>query len=159
MMEAKSNLDQISTRWQTLNDPLQFVMRYAPAIHNYLCALLKNPHDADEVSQEFLLRVQQHGFANANPERGRFRDYLKKAIRNAGLNHLQRAHPRERVDERGWTAEIPAGLPPFRLVDPASRSHRRVTSRFIVSREAARNDKSKIFPPTGHRFRASVYRW
>lgn len=84
------SLDQISTRWSTLNDPVQFVLRYAPAIRKYLDALIANPHDAEEVAQDFLVRMLQKGFANANPESGRFRDYLKKAIRNAALTRLRR---------------------------------------------------------------------
>lgn len=94
MNDATRNLDQISTRWQAINDPLQFVMRYARAIQNYLNALLKNPDDAEEVAQDFMLRVQKNGFYHASPERGRFRDYLKRAVRNASLNYLQRRRDR-----------------------------------------------------------------
>ena len=86
----KSALDQISTRWAAVKDPVKFLMRYGPAIRKYLDALLKNVHDADEVSQDFLLRVLEHGFAGADPDRGRFRDYLKRAVRNAAFTRLRR---------------------------------------------------------------------
>jgi DNA-directed RNA polymerase specialized sigma24 family protein len=86
---APSNLDRISTRWPAVGDPVQFVLRYAPAIRKYLDALLRDTHDADEVEQEFLARVVERGFANADPGRGRFRDYLKTAVRNAALNYLR----------------------------------------------------------------------
>jgi DNA-directed RNA polymerase specialized sigma24 family protein len=89
---AKSRLDQISTRWAAVKDPVQFLMRYGQAIRKYLEALLKNSHDADEVSQDFLLKVLEHGFANADPDRGRFRDYLKRAVRNAALTRLRKQH-------------------------------------------------------------------
>lgn len=85
----RSALDQISTRWAAVKDPVRFLMRYGPAIGKYLGALLKNTHDAEEVSQDFLLRVLEHGFANADPDRGRFRDYLKRAVRNAALTRLR----------------------------------------------------------------------
>lgn len=98
MNPPNRNLDQISTHWHSVNDPLQFVMRYAPAIQSYLLALLKNAHDAEEVAQDFLLRMQQHGFAGVKAERGRFRDYLKRAVRNAALNYLQRSKSRRQVD-------------------------------------------------------------
>jgi len=88
-----SILDQISTRWSSVNDPFQFVMRYAPAIRNYLGALIKNQHDAEEVSQDFLMRVVQQGFKSARPDRGRFRDYLKAAVRHAVGRHLRRQRP------------------------------------------------------------------
>lgn len=88
----KSFLDQISTRWACVNDPAQFVLRYAPAIRNYMGALIKNQHDAEEAAQDFLLRAVKQGFHSASPDRGRFRDYLKAAVRNAAFKHLQRRH-------------------------------------------------------------------
>lgn len=83
-------LDQISTRWTLIHDPKVFIQRYAPAIRNYLGALIKNPHDAEEVAQDFFLKALRHGFSGANPDRGRFRDYLKIAVRNAAMTHLRR---------------------------------------------------------------------
>src|SRR4051794_16120769 len=83
-------LDQISTRWPSLEDPVQFVMRYARAIRKYLHALLKDEDAAEEVAQDFVLRGLLHGFVRSAPLRGRFRHYLKRAVRNAALNHLQR---------------------------------------------------------------------
>jgi RNA polymerase sigma-70 factor (ECF subfamily) len=81
-------LDQISTRWPLITDAAQFVMRYLPAIRHYLEALLKNCHDAEDATQEFLLRGLLRGFLRTNELRGRFRDYLKTAVRNAALTHL-----------------------------------------------------------------------
>jgi len=89
----KPALDLISTRWPILADPNQFVQRYEPAIRKYLEALLKDPHDAEEVAQDFLLRGLQRGFVRTPDLRGRFRDYLKTAVRNAALMHLRRRKP------------------------------------------------------------------
>jgi RNA polymerase sigma-70 factor (ECF subfamily) len=88
--ELLAVLDQISTRWPALSDPTQFVMRYASAIQRYLSAIIKNPHDVEEVLQDFLLRGLQHGFVRGETLHGRFRDYLKAAVRNAALDHLRR---------------------------------------------------------------------
>lgn len=88
--EPRISLDRISTQWSIINDPGQFVVRYAPAIRGYLQALLRNAHDAEEVEQEFLMRVVQRGFQRADPDRGRFRDYLKTSVRNAALTRLRR---------------------------------------------------------------------
>jgi RNA polymerase sigma-70 factor (ECF subfamily) len=86
-------LDQISTHWPLIEQPAQFVMRYAAAIRSYLEALLRSADAADEVSQDFLLRGILHGFVRTAQLRGRFRNYLKTAVRNAALNHLQRRKP------------------------------------------------------------------
>jgi RNA polymerase sigma factor (sigma-70 family) len=60
-------------------------------------ALVRNSHDAEEVVQEFFLRVTQHGFFR--PSRGgRFRNYLKAAVRNAALNHLRRNRAPKPID-------------------------------------------------------------
>jgi RNA polymerase sigma-70 factor (ECF subfamily) len=83
-------LDRISTDWAIIRDPAQFVMRYAPAIHNYLVALTRSRHEAEEIAQDFYVRVVRYGFARASRERGRFRDYLKAAVRNAARDSWQR---------------------------------------------------------------------
>src|SRR5262249_14612283 len=85
-----TRLDEISTEWAVVRDPARFVRRYASAIHKYVAALVTNPHDAEEATQEFFLRVAQHGFVRTRQEGGRFRDYLKAAVRNAALNFLRR---------------------------------------------------------------------
>jgi RNA polymerase sigma-70 factor (ECF subfamily) len=77
------DLNQISTCWSVIHEPAHFVHRYAPAIQKYIRALINDPHDADEILQEFLLQVTRHGFQRASPDRGRFRFYLITSVRNA----------------------------------------------------------------------------
>ncbi len=89
----KSMLEQISTCWPTINNPVQFVMRYARAIHKYVAAIVRDPHDAEEVTQDFLTRVFDKGFCPENVSRGRFRDYLKSAVRFVAITHLRRKRP------------------------------------------------------------------
>ena len=84
-------LDEISTRWTQVKDPAQFVLRYSVAIRAYLLVLLKNEHDADDVSQDFVLHFLQRGLTAADPDRGRFRDYLKVAVRRAALAYQRKA--------------------------------------------------------------------
>ena len=97
-------------------DPMQFVLRYAPAIRKYLESLLKNSHDAEEVAQEFLLKGILRGFVLTTQLRGKFRYYLKTAVRNAALTHLPRRRPdsaggvdpgqfADAQDEQPWLAE------------------------------------------------------
>lgn len=83
-------LDEIATEWNIVYNPAQFIRQYAPAVERYFRALIKNPHDAEDVAQDFFMRVTRHGFARARKERGRFRDYLKAAVRNSALNFLRR---------------------------------------------------------------------
>jgi len=84
------DLAGITTQWSRINDPAHFAVRYAAAVSNYLRVLLRDPHDADEATQDFLLKVSRDGFPRANPERGRFRDYLIAAVRNAAISLLRR---------------------------------------------------------------------
>lgn len=89
-MSTRNRLVDISTHWSGVRDPAQFALRYAPAVHVYLTNLLPDPNDADDVAQEFFLQVSWQGFAKANPERGRFRNYLAVSVRNAARKHLQK---------------------------------------------------------------------
>jgi hypothetical protein len=88
-------LDQIPTNWEDLKKAHEnysvttagaarnaLVLRYSAAIRKYLCVLVREEQDADELSQEILVRLLRGDFARANPERGRFRDYLAVAARN-----------------------------------------------------------------------------
>jgi DNA-directed RNA polymerase specialized sigma24 family protein len=105
-------LDQITTVFQDMGDPAKFVLTYAPAIRKYFFAIVHNHHDAEEAIQDFLA---------IQPERGRFRDYLKTAVRNAAITQLRqsssakRLHPRlaralespesHETSERAWCDE------------------------------------------------------
>jgi Sigma-70 region 2 len=78
-----------ATHWDLIRDPAHVIKRYAPAIRRYFGVLIRNKDDADEATQEFFLRIVRDGFSRARQERGRFRDYLMKAVRNAALNFLR----------------------------------------------------------------------
>jgi len=90
MNETPKNLDHISTQWSAVHDVEHFLVRYSAAVRHYLEALLGKDGDADDVGQEFFLKVVANGFVRASPDRGRFRDYLKTAVRNAALTHLRK---------------------------------------------------------------------
>ncbi len=86
-------LHQISTHWTLLNDRGHFVYRYAPALKAYLEALLRSTDDAEEVLQAFVVQVLERGFERASPDRGRFRFYLKTAVRRFALAWLRKQRP------------------------------------------------------------------
>ena len=93
------NINQIDTIWPVLmqahgENPAQInaaqqaiLMRYRPAVYRYLSACLGNTYDAEEVCQEFSLRLIRGDFRNADPEKGRFRDLLKTALYHLIIDH------------------------------------------------------------------------
>jgi len=90
--DLQSRLSRISTMWTLVAeaghgpamgkpDPrLALIQRYQGAAYRYLLAAVRDPDVADELFQEFALRVVQGRFARAEPNKGRFRDYLKSAL-------------------------------------------------------------------------------
>jgi hypothetical protein len=89
--EGHSILEHISTHWHVVGDPLQFVLRYAPAVRRYVGALIKNVHDSEDVVQDFLVQAVRQPFTPEQIRRGRFRDYLKAVLRNAAITHFRRS--------------------------------------------------------------------
>jgi RNA polymerase sigma-70 factor (ECF subfamily) len=58
----------------------RIIERYSGAVYRYLLAVLRDKDAADEVFQEFALRLVRGGFRKADQQRGRFRDYVKVAV-------------------------------------------------------------------------------
>ena len=83
-------LNRISTRWTAVNNPTLFVKRYGRAIRKYIATLIHDPNDAEEVEQEFMLRMVQKGFHTADSNKGKFRYYLITIVRNAAMQWLCR---------------------------------------------------------------------
>jgi DNA-directed RNA polymerase specialized sigma24 family protein len=77
--------------------------RYAGAVYRYLLGAVGDPDTAEELAQEFALRVLRGDFRHADPGRGHFRNYLKTA-----LVHLVEDHRRSR---RAWPGPLPPDLP------------------------------------------------
>jgi RNA polymerase sigma-70 factor (ECF subfamily) len=98
---ARERLSQISTLWSALVEAhggaeaarlaaqRQLIERYAGAVHRYLQGILRDPHAADELQQEFLLALIRGEFHKADREKGRFREYVKGV-----LFHLVSKHRR-----------------------------------------------------------------
>jgi RNA polymerase sigma factor (sigma-70 family) len=74
------------------------VMRYAPAIRHFVQVVVRDPTMADELSQDAMIRILKGDFAGADPNRGRFRDLLKTAIRNMARNHWAKEKRRSSAD-------------------------------------------------------------
>src|SRR5262249_7027242 len=75
--------------------------RYGGAVHRYLLGLLHDPDAADELAQEFAVRFLRGDFKNVEPGRGRFRDFVKQALRNLTIDYLRRRRirPREGLED------------------------------------------------------------
>jgi RNA polymerase sigma-70 factor (ECF subfamily) len=87
-----SRLDRISTSWSLLAQSRSgagdaataarclLVERYRGAVRRYLGAILRDDDLADDLTQEFGLALIEGKLGTANPEKGRFRDYVKTVI-------------------------------------------------------------------------------
>src|SRR4029077_16105146 len=67
----------------------ELVLKYRRAIRAYLGAMLRDDHAADELTQDAVMRLLSGDFAGATPEKGRFRNYLKVAVRNMARTYWQ----------------------------------------------------------------------
>jgi RNA polymerase sigma-70 factor (ECF subfamily) len=108
-----SHLSQIETRWTELLQAHQgppdaaaaaqsaLMLRYCGAIHRYLLKVAGNMLTADDLAQEFAVRFLRGDFRNADPAKGRFRDFVKRALRNLVIDHHRRQNIRPRMLEEG----------------------------------------------------------
>ena len=90
--ELNDRLSRITTCWTVLRQAHQgsadaaaataaqqlLMKRYGGAIYRYLLKALGDPNAADDLTQEFALSLVRGEFRRADPQRGRFRDYVKK---------------------------------------------------------------------------------
>lgn len=103
-------LDGIETQWTLVqrahhasmasagNARQQLVLRYSASIRGYIEALTRNSDESDEIAQDVVVRLLRGDFAGADPNRGRFRDLLKVAIRNMVKNFWSKSNRRKTVD-------------------------------------------------------------
>jgi RNA polymerase sigma factor (sigma-70 family) len=68
----------------------QLLERYGKAVYRYLLGAIRDTDVADELYQEFALRFVRGDLAGADPQRGRFRDYLKGVLSHLVGDHYRR---------------------------------------------------------------------
>jgi RNA polymerase sigma-70 factor (ECF subfamily) len=109
--QFNKRLNQISTVWSLVHRAhsgpaddrvaaqAALMQRYQRAIYRYLLhSVGYDADDADDILQEFALRLVRGDFRNASPDRGRFRDLVRTALINLVINyHKQRARRRKVV--------------------------------------------------------------
>ena len=139
--QSVTSADSVTRAQQVLVD------RYEGAVRRYLLAALRDRHAADEVFAEFALRLVQGAFRNADPEKGRFRDFVKGV-----LFHLIADHHRKR--KRNMPALPESSVEDAGASDPAASDQE-----FLESWRAELLDRSwkalqKIQEETGQLFYA-----
>lgn len=99
---ADGHLSWISTSWslvrrahESASDDAEAARqllfeRYGGAVRRFLTAVLRDADTAEELTQEFALELIRGGFRHADPERGRFRDYVKSSLIHLVGKHRQR---------------------------------------------------------------------
>src|SRR4051812_42524475 len=104
--QLQHRLSQLSTCWTLLTQAhggdadlktqaqAALIDRYQTAIYRYLLGALRDPEAADEVFQEFALRFVSGAFGRADPDRGRFRNYVKVSLAHLIASHRSRRRPR-----------------------------------------------------------------
>jgi RNA polymerase sigma factor (sigma-70 family) len=118
-VEFDPHLSQMSTQWTIVfaahsgdSDEAKLAIarlmcRYAGAVHRYFLKALKNPDAADELDQEFAVRFLRGDFKNSNPDRGRFRDYVKRAVQNLIVDYHRRKRPSIPLDTHAHDPAAP----------------------------------------------------
>ena len=77
------------TAVQSAQQPL--LDRYGGAVRRYALSALRNEDAADEVFQEFALKFVRGDFGKADPERGRFRAFVKTVVYRLIVDYQRRA--------------------------------------------------------------------
>ena len=103
------HLSRISTIWTVLRQAHDgppdaataaqqlLLQRYGGAVHRYLSAVLQDAHAADDLTQEFGLSLVRGAFHKADPQRGRFRDYVKTALFHLVADYRRQQTGRVRI--------------------------------------------------------------
>ena len=96
--EPESHLSRISTRSGLSVQDL--ALRYQRAIERFLRKVLNDPAAAADLTHNLLVKVLRGDFGRWEG-RGRFRDYLKAAVRHEAHSYLQGARKLQFTDLSG----------------------------------------------------------
>lgn len=110
-----SRLSQIVTQWTLLREAHSgeedaartaqslLLDRYGSAVRRYLLGCTRQPELADELFQEFAVRLLQGGLRGASPEKGRFRHFIKGVLFHLLADH----HERQKKQPRQGGSHLP----------------------------------------------------
>jgi RNA polymerase sigma-70 factor (ECF subfamily) len=98
----EQHLSQIATTWTDLFQAhageadaahaaqRQLLERYSGAVYRYLLGAVRDTEAADDLFQEFGLRLVRGDFKGVHPEKGRFRNFLKTCLYHLIVDHQRR---------------------------------------------------------------------
>src|SRR6516162_7103932 len=66
------------------------LLRYYGAVRRYLVGIVHDAGVAEELTQDFAVRFLRGDFRRADPQRGRFRDFVKTALRHLARDHWRK---------------------------------------------------------------------
>lgn len=115
----QADLAQLSTHWSNIIRAREaegdaamaarntLLLRYVEVVMRYLRAVLRDQNAVDHVCSNFALRVLESDrlLQNADPRRGRFRDYLKAVLQNMIADYY-RQQRRERKQRENLNLEM-----------------------------------------------------
>lgn len=114
MDTQQERLSRLSTQWSQVfaahtdsaesaqSSKSQLILRYTRPVYRYLLAMVRDPDVAEDLSQEFISRFLEGRFSKAEPSRGRFRDYVKRALVNLANDYHR---------SRRGTQQLPTDVP------------------------------------------------
>jgi RNA polymerase sigma-70 factor (ECF subfamily) len=127
--DLNQHLSQISTVWTVLRQAhagppdaaaaaQQLLMeRYGGAVHRYLLGILRDRHAADDLTQEFALKLVRGEFKSADPQRGRFRYYIKAAL----FHLISRYRKKQQRQPRSLSCSAPEPAGPDTSAEDSDR--------------------------------------
>ncbi len=151
-LESDQRLSRITTHWTGVIQAhhgtttsaegarANLLQCYAGAVYRYLLGAVRDPETAEDLSQEFMVRFLRGDFRRANPERGRFRDYLKTALINLVNDHYRKLKDRPLAFE--------AGLPePAASLNESGEDFRGIWREEVLERtwEALRDSRANYY--------------
>jgi RNA polymerase sigma-70 factor (ECF subfamily) len=118
----QQHLSQITTLWSVVGQAhqgpgevvtaaqRQLLDRYGGAIRRYLMAAVRDPDGADELFQTFAYRFLHGDLRGADPQRGRFRDFVKGVLFHLIVDYHKRSRAQPLPDEHPALTAGPPSL-------------------------------------------------
>jgi RNA polymerase sigma-70 factor (ECF subfamily) len=120
--DLEARLSSISTQWTMLFQAhrergeaasaaqKELLLRYYAVVYRYLLGTLRDEVAAEELTHDFAVRFLRGDFRRADPQRGRFRDFVRSALRHLALDYWRK--------QTGAPVPLPADGPELAGGDP-----------------------------------------